>query len=297
MAEWIHNTRVSPSIKAVPWSLTYANPYRSDLFPLQIVSVVNSTRVSASKAVPRIFLGLAGPTKAVVWAPRIEKAVEVVHPTKLRTIRPSVEFLLSHYGCDEEGVAVLGSLAATSARLPPGFRVDPRWAPAVAEHANKLLSMVPPPLTKLVGPLPPGVVPDRSFFTGQERDGQFRARLVVDNGSCGSDSDVYTNDLPCMLERLSLLSKMEALRDANPAWSVGAGDVSGAYYATRAEGYLRLPKDWPPGLGGMNPSEIVKSNCAMPGSRLGSGLFLTQLDSCLPTFPRTHHTIREGPQF
>lgn len=156
--------------------------------------------------------------------------------------------------------------------------------------------MSPCPIKKLPHP-PTGVVPDRAFFTGQERDGIIKARLVVDNGECGSDADVHTNDLPGMIERLALLSRMEALRKSNPKWTVRAGDVSGAYYATRADGFLRLPKDWPPGLGNMQPLEVVKSNCAMPGSRLGSGLFLTQLDRCLTSFPRTHGSIRTGTEF
>lgn len=57
MAQWLHNTRVSPTIKAIPWNLTYTNPCRSDLFPLQIVSLVNSPRVTRSKAIARVFLG------------------------------------------------------------------------------------------------------------------------------------------------------------------------------------------------------------------------------------------------
>lgn len=204
---------------------------------------------------------------------------------------------MAHYGFDDEGPAVLGSLAATSSRLPRDFRSDPRWPPAVLEHAEKLLAMSPPPLVKLEGPLPDGIVPDRAFFTGQERDGSIRARLVVDNGECGHADDVVTNELPPMIERLALLSKIERLRADNLSWVVRAGDVSGAYYATKARGYLRLPKEWPKGTGNMYPLEVVQSNCAMPGSRLGSGLFLTQLDTCLPDFPRRYGCIREGSEF
>lgn len=169
MAQWLHNTRVSPKLKAIPWSLTYTNPCRSDLFPLQIVNVIHSSKINAGKATTRLFLGLASPTKAVVWTPKIEKQVEVVHPTQLRVIKPSIPFILAHFGLDAEDVydpaalgagsaltpappdsevPVLGSLAATSSRLPADFRRDPRWTPAVHAHAVKLMSMDPPPLTK-----------------------------------------------------------------------------------------------------------------------------------------------------
>lgn len=90
---------------------------------------------------------------------------------------------------------------------------------------------------------------------------------------------------------------MEARRKADPSLRVRAGDVSGAYYATRSSGYLRLPAEWPSGLGNFQPKEIVRSNCAMPGSRLASGLFLTQLDNLLTSFPRRYGTIRVGDSF
>lgn len=61
-------------------------------------------------------------------------------------------------------------------------------------------------------------------------------------------------------------------------WS---GDISGAYYATKGEGYIRLPHDWPSGVGGFTRNEVVSLNCAIPGDKLSSGLFLTQLDSLL----------------
>lgn len=155
--------------------------------------------------------------------------------------------------------------------------------------------MNPPPLCKLDVPPPPN--PDRSFFTGQERDGVIKARLVVDNGTSGAESDITTNDLPPLIEKLMLLSLMECARSRDDSLVVRAGDVSGAYYATRADGYLKLPSEWPPGEGGFQPGEIVRSKCAMPGSQLASGLFLTQLDNLITMFPRTYGTIRTGKDF
>lgn len=131
MASWIHNSRVSSLTRSIPWSMTYVNPMRSDLFPFQIVTVVNSTRLTSKKATARIFIGLKSPTEAVVWSPRNEKDVQVVHPSQLRVIKPSIEFILSHFGADDESLASLGSLAASSAKLPRNFRKDPRWSPAV----------------------------------------------------------------------------------------------------------------------------------------------------------------------
>lgn len=308
MAAWIHNTRVSPKLRAIPWCLTYSKPPRTDLFPFQIVNVINGTKITTSKASARIFVGLRSPTEAIVWNPRTRGIVETVHPSQIRTIRPSIDFILSHFGADEDTLLErlsslrqeyhrLGALAASSNRLPPRFRSLPEWKVAVKEHAEKLLGMAPAPLEKLTGPLPPGATVDVSFFTGQERDGQIKARLVVNRGEMGCDDDVVTNDLPPMHERLALLSVMEYLRTSDPRLVVRAGDVSGAYYATKAEGYLKLPNEWPTGVGGMTAGEVVRSNCAMPGSRLGSGLFLTQLDSQLVAFPRTYGTIRKGRDF
>lgn len=92
-AAWIHNTRVSPKLRSVPWSITYATPHRGDLFPFQIVNVITGTRITTSKATARIFLGLKSPTEAVVWNPRTRGVSETVHPTQIRAIRPSVEFI------------------------------------------------------------------------------------------------------------------------------------------------------------------------------------------------------------
>lgn len=108
---------------------------------------------------------------------------------------------------------------------------------------------------------------------------------------------MLVNELPPMLERLALLTKMEFLLASDPSLEVRAGDIAGAYYATKASGFLRLPREWPVGVGNFQPLEVVKSNCAMPGSKLGSGLFLTQLDQKLRSFPRRYGTIREGDDF
>lgn len=298
MVSWIHNSRVSPKIRSVPWSLTYANPLRSDLFPFQIVNVISETRISPLKSKTRVLLGLKSPTTAVVWDPKVEKSVEEIHPSQLRVIRPSVDFVIGHFASEvDEVVASLGSLAATSERLPPNFRRLSEWPLAVRTHAEKLLAMDPVPISKLDDPLLQQAKVSRAFFTGQIRDGVMKARLVVDNGEIGSPDDVVLNELPPMAERLALLSVMEDARSRNPLLEVRAGDISGAYYATRATGYLRLPSEWPPGAGGFQPGEVVRSNCAMPGCKLGSGLFLTQLESRLTSFPRKHGNIRVGEGF
>lgn len=64
----------------------------------------------------------------------------------------------------------------------------------------------------------------------------------------------------------------------NVPWS---GDISGAYYATKGNGFIHLPANWPRGVGGYEPNEIVELLCAIPGDRLSSGLFLSQLDDLL----------------
>lgn len=64
-------------------------------------------------------------------------------------------------------------------------------------------------------------------------------------------------------------------------FSPWSGDISGAYYATKGEGFIRLPHNWPAGEGGFQPSEIVELLCAIPGDRLSSGLFLNQFDQLL----------------
>lgn len=77
--------------------------------------------------------------------------------------------------------------------------------------------------------------------------------------------------MPTIAERFTFLSLYaRKISEKHVPWS---GDISGAYYATKGEGYIRLPHDWPKGIGNFDPHEIVSLNCAIPGDKFSSGLF------------------------
>lgn len=118
----------------------------------------------------------------------------------------------------------------------------------------------------------------RSFFVGRNVDGVLNARLVA-NGGLSLDGQVLDQYLPALFERFSFLSLLAIhLGRGFTPWS---GDISGAYYATKGRGFIQLPHDWPQGEGGFRPNEIVELECAIPGDRLSSGLFLQQFDDLL----------------
>lgn len=104
-----------------------------------------------------------------------------------------------------------------------------------------------------------------------------KARLVS-NGALHSDEPLNSY-LPLISERFMFMTRMCFLR--SDGWTVCSGDVSGAYYCTPGEGFIRLPDEWPLSAEPFKPGEIVRLKCAIPGDSLSSGLFLEKIGELL----------------
>lgn len=148
------------------------------------------------------------------------------------------------------------------------------WKDAIQTHAKKLIDLQF--ATKAQADAP--VSPVRSFFVGRNVDGSLNARLVA-NGGLSIDGQALDQYLPTTAERFVFLTLFTtSIAAGSVPWS---GDISGAYYATKGSGFIRLPHDWPRGTGGFIPNEVVSLSCAIPGDKHSSGLFLKQLDELL----------------
>lgn len=104
--------------------------------------------------------------------------------------------------------------------------------------------------SKLQGQAP--VKPANSFFVGRKLDDKYTARLVS-NGALQAHPNLIDSYLPSEAEHLLYFNTMAEHEIDFPNGYYFTGDLSGAYYTTRGEGYLRLPHDWPAGVGGFSP--------------------------------------------
>lgn len=240
--------------------------------PLQVVSVVRKAKLLTKERTEQVlFLCQADAQSAVVWR-FAKRAVEfeTVHISAIRANKVNL-FAIEAF---LKPVLDLNALSLTARPILPHERKTHAWTTAIKTHAEKLMSLKF--AEKAVTNPPDDAV--RSFFVGRNVDGNLTARLVA-NGGLSLDGQTLDQYLPTTSERFSFLTLFtHAVHNGAVPWS---GDISGAYYATKGSGYIRLPHDWPRGVGGFNPHEIVSLLCAIPGDRLSSGLFLHQLDQLL----------------
>lgn len=265
-AQFLLNIRASPRRKLIPWHVSYRTRPRLDLHVFTPVRLVRTSRIliDESKCDVVLYLGQLDPQTGIFCHPGSLK-IQTAHISKFRSAKIPVSNFIALF----ERPLTLGALSTTTRKLIDFDRRSPEWKQAVLEHAERLVSYNA--FTKV--PDQPTTRPGNSFFTGRIVDGAPKARLVA-NGALHSD-DPVDSYLPLAHERFLFLARAaQRLRDG---YSLYGGDISGAYYNTPGEGFLRLPKNWPIGCGGFNPSEIVALNCAIPGDTLSSGLFLQTL--------------------
>lgn len=261
-AEHVLNTRASPSRYLIPFHVTYNTRPRYDLFPLTAVTLVRkSKRMSEDRTEKVVFLCQADAQSAFVWR-FVERPIqiELVHVNSLR----SAKFNLLNVDAYLKPITQVNALSQTARAITPAERKSNEWKVAIREHCDKLLSLG---FAKRAVDIPKKAIV-RSFFVGRNVDGSLNARLVANGGLTieGQSLDQY---LPTLSERMIFINFlcMHVHKGAIP-WS---GDISGAYYATSGNGHIHLPGNWPAGIGGFQPNEIVELCCAIPGDRLSSG--------------------------
>lgn len=271
-AEHVLNTRASPSRLLIPFHVCFGVRPRYDLFPLSVVSYIHDSKLNRDgRTEPVIFLCQSDAQSAFVWR-FANKPIEIanVHINSLR----SSKFNLNNIDAFLKPLASVNALSLSARPIKPAEKKTQEWRDAIVAHANKLVGLNF--AAKPTESIPENVV--RSFFVGRNVDGALNARLVA-NGGLSLEGQVLDQYLPSLSERFAFLTLLaRSLTDGFIAWS---GDISGAYYATKGEGFIRLPTDWPSGIGGFYPNEVVQLRCAIPGDRLSSGLFLNQFDSLL----------------
>lgn len=264
-AAFVLNTRASTVVKAIPWFLRFKAPPRLELQLFQHVTVVQSSKmiVIKSKAEHGYFLGQESPTSAL-WLTS-DGELASCDPSALRQPLVSVRELLiqSHLS--------FNALSVQSNKLPRGARSSQEFRDAVRSHVSKIMKFSP---FRLAGKIPPDAPIGDGMFIGRMQDGEIKARLVA-NGSLTSDTELDSS-LPLYEHRFMFLTQLT--RRLSQGHIPFAGDFSSAYYATRGDGYLRLPGDWPndPAVSQFHPRQVVRLNCAIPGDALSSGLFLQQ---------------------
>lgn len=270
--EHVLNTRASVSRHLIPFHVVHGVRPRYDLTPLQVVTVVRgSKRLTEERTEPVIFLCQRDAQTAIVWRfMRKRVSFEGVHINAIRANKLNLDAIEAFLKPPPQ----LNALSVVARTITPQERRTEAWRDAIREHANKLVSLNFAKKSPLNGPQDAV----RSFFVGRNMDGALNARLVA-NGGLSADEQTLDQYLPSTSERFAFLSLFaRMMKDGYVPWS---GDISGAYYATKGEGFIRLPHDWPSGIGGFMKNEIVSLNCAIPGDKLSSGLFLSQLDELL----------------
>lgn len=271
-AEHFLNTRASPSRLLIPFHVCHNTRPRYDLFPLSVVTWVKDHKLlKEDRTELVVFLCQVDVQTAKVW--RFDKCAKEVKDVHISSLR-SNKFNLSNIDAYLKPLPSLNALSKTARPVLPHEKRTKEWTDAILLHADKLVNLgfAKQPTNK-----PPQDVV-RSFFVGRNMDGVLNARLVA-NGGLSIDGQVLDQYLPSLSERFSFLCLLSQKVAANYVpWS---GDISGAYYSTKGEGFIRLPTNWPDGVGGFKPNQIVELCCAIPGDRLSSGLFLHQLDSLL----------------
>lgn len=225
-------------------------------------------QVDEDKSEVVLYLGQTDPQTGIFCRPGSLK-IHRAHISKFRSAKISVENFIGLY--DEE--LTLGALSSSTRKLVQFDRRTPEWVQAVRDHAERLISYQA--FSKFEG-RPPSK-PGHSFFTGRVVDNVPKARLVA-NGALHYDQPIDSY-LPLSYERFTFLSL--AARRLKEGYKLYGGDISGAYYNTPGEGFLYLPHNWPEGVGGFGPRELVRLNCAIPGDTLSSGLFLRTLSELL----------------
>lgn len=208
-----------------------------------------------------MFLCQRDAQTAIVWRCFRKAAVlEGVHVNSIRANKVNLNAIESFLKPPPQ----LNALSVTARAILPHERKTSEWRDAIREHAEKLITLNFARKADKDAP----ERPVRSFFVGRNMDGELKARLVA-NGGLSADNQSLDQYLPTVAERftfLTLLSQM--IHIGYIPWS---GDISGAYYSTKGEGFIQLPHDWPSGVGGFDRLEVVSLNCAIPGDRLSSG--------------------------
>lgn len=257
-AEHILNTRASPSRYLIPFQVAHNTRPRYDLFPLSVVSLIRkSKRMQDERTEEVVFLCQTDAQSALVWR-FIERPIQIesVHISSIRSKK------FNYYNIDGylRPITPLLALSQTARAITPRERRTMEWREAIKAHADKLVKLRF--ATALSSEAPPDVV--RSFFVGRNIDGKLNARLVA-NGGLAIEGQMLDQYLPTISERFAFLCLLaQRLSEGFIAWS---GDISGAYYATKGKGFIKLPHDWPVGIGGFHPNEIVELLCAIPGDR------------------------------
>lgn len=265
IAAFTLNTRFYSPSSSIPWRNLFSDRPRMDILPITYVSIVVNTKVSLEKTKRAIYLGQTSPLEACVFD---GKEITKVHPATIRCPAIDVE---EYVDIMTSGEIVLGRLSTSARGLVKGERRSEEFKNAVLQHANKLITKNIFHKISAQDDVPS--VATRSFFVGRKVDDELTARLVS-NGALTSDEPL-SSYLPSIGERFLFLKLLTIARKQGA--TVFAGDVSAAYYSTRGSGFISLPAEWPPQLGGFDPNETVRITCAIPGDSLSSGLFLTQM--------------------